>query len=539
MHFTMPNRVTTRARAAATPPPVVSEVKKPTYKPRPTPRGKRCQEKKRRGADGPFPWSKIPSLVRHKAKVPVKVRGDGKEDAAPERASRYMEFVRRGGGHNLVRDDTDDAEYLGQALRSIPLLAEGAERCANAIANGGDRSSNTMTRREQTWINFEGWAMFMLDPDSQWMKQLLLLDKVLYEPGGRGVPALKDFKLTIPVPALFLTAYMHAMSSKPPLLPHKYDHGGNYQHMSTNPKFKGRGMNGRMITGQHMRGLRADIAELEKNLIGKTEVYHTSNKAMEMEHRAKDVKNSAKAYLIDEELPKMYDAVFDENEMNGVPGFGSHLQMYKVWAMLLMHHVLLARRSQLTVYCPLIEDVEFGPPCDESVVPAWVNIIVRRWKGNEAEQKPARTFHIKRNLNDTRFCPVFNLARWLAILAENGVEQGPLFPLTIEGRVSDPLEEMTPGQWGAWIQKVFVRAGGVLASCTTHSIRRSAAQWACRCGANLEQVMRGGLWETLQQLSDYLNEGRMVNYDRVNRVGHDDVENFWKWQATVEFQPTE
>ena len=31
----------------------------------------------------------------------------------------------------------------------------------------------------------------------------------------------------------------------------------------------------------------------------------------------------------------------------------------------------------------------------------------------------------------------------------------------------------------------------------------------------------------------------MVNYDRVNRVGHDDVENFWKWQATVEFQPTE
>ena len=68
---------------------------------------------------------------------------------------------------------------------------------------------------------------------------------------------------------------------------------------------------------------------------------------------------------------------------------------------------------------------------------------------------------IKRNLNDTRFCPVFNLARWLAILAENGVERGPLFPLTIEGRVSDPLEEMTPGQWGAWIQKVFVRAGGV------------------------------------------------------------------------------
>jgi hypothetical protein len=48
--------------------------------------------------------------------------------------------------------------------------------------------------------------------------------------------------------------------------------------------------------------------------------------------------------------------------------------MYKVWAMLLMHHVLLARRSQLTVYCPLIQDVEFGPACGESAVPAYMNI---------------------------------------------------------------------------------------------------------------------------------------------------------------------
>jgi hypothetical protein len=451
-----------------------------------------------------------------------------------------MEFVRRGGGHNLVREDADDAEYLNQALTSCSLLAEGAKRCADAIANGGDRSSNTMIRREGTWANFEGWAIFMMKPDSQWMQQLLTLDKVLYAPGP-GVPAVKDFKLTVPVPACFLSAFFHQMTSTPlPLTSsEKYDHGGNYQFMSENPEFEGRGMNGRMNSGQHLRGLRADIAELEKNLIGKTEAYHASCKAMEMEHRAKDVKYSAKAYLIDKELPKMYDAVFNENEMNGMPGFGSHLQMYKVWAMLLMHHVLLARRSQLTQYCPLIQDVEFGPACGESVVPAYMNITVRRWKGNEDGRKAARTFHIKRNLNDTRFCPVFNLARWLAILAENGVEQGPLFPLTNEGCVSNPLEEMTAGQWGAWIQKVFDRAGGVLESCTTHSIRRSAAQWACRCGANLDQVMRGGLWETLQQLTEYLSEGRMVNYDRVNRVGYDDVENFWKWQATVEFQPTE
>ena len=542
MHFPMPNRVTTRARAAAsTPPPVASKVKKKTYKPykpRPTPRGAKCQEKKLRGTGGPFPWTAIPSLVRYKAKVPVKVRRDGKEVNVPAPASRYMEFVRRGGGHNLVSEGADDAEYLKRALTSSSLLAEGAKRCADAIANGGDRSSNTMIRREGTWATLEGWAMLMLNDDSQWMKQLLTLDKVLYAPGPR-VPALKDFKLTVPVPACFLTTFFHQMSSTPPLLPHKYDHGGEYQFMSENPEFKGRGMNGRMISGSHLRGLRADIAEFEKDLVGTTEAHHASNKAMEMEHRAKDVKNSAKAYLIDKELPKMYDAVFNENEMNGVPGFGSHLQMYKVWAMLLMHHVLLARRSQLTVYCPLIQDVEFGPACGESAVPAYMNITVRRWKGNEDGRKAARTFHIKRNLNDARFCPVFNLARWLAILAENGVEQGPLFPLTNEGRVSDPLEMMTPGQWGAWIQKVFDRAGGVLKMCTSHSIRRSAAQWACRCGAKLDEVMRGGLWETVQQLMTYLNEGRMVNQDRIDECGYDDVENFWKWEGTCQFQPTE
>lgn len=368
------------------------------------------------------------------------------------------------------------------------------------------------------------------------MQQLLLLVKVLYAPGP-GVPPLNEFKISIPVPVLFLSAFFHNMSSTPPPLPHRYDHGGSYQYMSENPAFKGQGMNGRMISGQHLRGLRADIAELEKDLIGKTEAYHNSTKAMEMEHRAKDVKNSAKAYLIDKELPKMYDAVFNQSDMNSVPGFGSHLQMYKVWAMLLMHHVLLARRSQLTKYCPLIEDVEFGPACGESAVPAYMNIIVRRWKGNGKGQQPARTFFIKRNLNDTRFCPVFNLARWLAILSENGAEQGPLFPLTNEGCVSDPLEMMTAGQWGAWIQKVFDRAGGILKMCTSHSIRRSAAQWACRCGAELHDVMRGGLWQTVQQLMAYLKEGKMVNQDRIDESGHDDVENFWKWEATCQFQP--
>ena len=51
-----------------------------------------------------------------------------------------MEFVRRGGGHNLILDDADDAECLGEAMRSDPLLEQGSQRVGNALAKGGDRS---------------------------------------------------------------------------------------------------------------------------------------------------------------------------------------------------------------------------------------------------------------------------------------------------------------------------------------------------------------------------------------------------------------
>ena len=129
---------------------------------------------------------------------------------------------------------------------------------------------------------------------------------------------------------MFVSAFFDRMIETPPLLPHTYDHGGKYQFMSENPKFEGRGMNGRMNSGQHLRGQRADITELEMILLGTTEAGHKGNKAVEMEQRAKDNKNSAKAFLIDDELTKMYRVVFDPGVINGEAGFGSHVQMYKV-----------------------------------------------------------------------------------------------------------------------------------------------------------------------------------------------------------------
>ena len=194
-------------------------------------------------------------------------------------------------------------------------------------------------------------------------------------------------------------------------------------------------------------------------LIGKSDAKHASNMLVEKQKRTQDFKYLSEAYLIDKELPKMYDAVFEPGEMNGVSGFSSHFQMFMVWTMILLSHILIARASQLTRFCLSIDNVEFGPVGDKSGIPSYVYITIHRWKGNEnGKRRAPRKFYIKRNLNISKFCLVYNLARWLVFLAENGVDQGPLFP-DIEvgggGGVKVPLEYMTPSRWEGWLVKVF------------------------------------------------------------------------------------
>ena len=46
-------------------------------------------------------------------------------------------------------------------------------------------------------------------------------------------------------------------------------------------------------------------------LIGRSNARHTSNLMVEKQKRNQDVKYVSEAYLIDKELPKMYDAVSD------------------------------------------------------------------------------------------------------------------------------------------------------------------------------------------------------------------------------------
>jgi hypothetical protein len=44
--------------------------------------------------------------------------------------------------------------------------------------------------------------------------------------------------------------------------------------------------------------------------------------------------------------------------------------------------------------------------------------------------------------------------------------------------------------------------------CTNHSIRRSGAQWAGRCGASEVAIRNAGRWRSMNQMVKYLGQGQ-------------------------------
>ena len=529
-------------RKAPAPSPPKAKGKKPPPKPRPrgSARGKQEQDKLSRGWSKTVPWCEIPELKRVVPTDPCPVNRAGNKVPRAKEVSLYMEFARRGGGRGLVRADAFGAEDLNAALETNALLRGGAAHVAHAVAVGGNLSGKTLHVRETAWRNLECWALMMLPATTPWVGQLRRLEEVLYAPGP-GVETVEKFELTVPVPPLIFAAWQECLLATPPVLPHPLgtfkDVNGNpqaFQFMSTNPTFAGRGVNGRMISGQHMRGMRNHIFQLENMLLGTSDVMDSGLMLAEKKKRSEDKTSSAGPYLVDVELPNMYKAVWEEGKMNGVSGFGSAFQMQKVWTMMLLAHVLFARVTTLTEFCPRIEDIEFGPAAKDSM-PTFFYITIRRWKNNAmGDRWPPCRFKIKRNLNKDMMwcCPVFHVIRWLTYLSENDVEQGPLFPFTVEGTVKFPLEEMKEGQWKGWVHKVFDRVGGLLATCSAHSIRRSGAQWAGRCGADLDAILQGGLWVTYDNLLTYIQEGRLTAKELVAEQGEDPIFKFWVWERT-------
>ena len=159
-----------------------------------------------------------------------------------------------------------------------------------------------------------------------------------------------------------------------------------------------------------------------------------------------------------------------------------------------------------------------------------------KWKRKSNKGKPY-WMKLHRNYLDTRFCIVFHL---LSYLHYYEITEGPIFQYKGD-KMSEP-------QWELMTTTIFKHSGLYVAAHrdedggyhekkgpTNHSIRRSAAQWAGRCGAREVDVRNTGRWKTMEELAKYMAQGAVDKIKAQRKVkGADPLRKIWWWQPTAE-----
>ena len=71
--------------------------------------------------------------------------------------------------------------------------------------------------------------------------------------------------------------------------------------------------------------------------------------------------------------------------------------------------------------------------------------------------------------------------------------------------------------------------------CTNHSIRRSSAQWAGRCGAQEMWVRNNGRWKTMEELAKYMAQGAKIRDESVETAGDevDPIRRIWFYKPVT------
>lgn len=221
--------------------------------------------------------------------------------------------------------------------------------------------------------------------------------------------------------------------------------------------------------------------------------------------------------------------------------------------MLLVSISMMARASCITTYCPRVEDIELPPEAlwDDDGLPQWIELGLFDWKCRRKKNRNKRYgIRLHRNYVNTRFCPVTWL---LTYLHAHGIKSGPIFQKEefVRKEAGDPEsfsrsiptgENMSPDQWTTMTERLFIEAGLYTKAkddrpskgCTNHSIRRSAAQWAGRCGAQELWVRNNGRWKTMEELVKYMGQGAMVRDKAIeaNGGGDDPIRQVW-WYKPV------
>jgi len=254
--------------------------------------------------------------------------------------------------------------------------------------------------------------------------------------------------------------------------------------------------------------------------------------------------------------------------------YTSRLKSLQVKCMYLLQTVLIGRVSDITTFCPKVQDIVFPSTVDKDGIPPLLNIGLRGWKGRKKGNHAKRYgIDVHRNYLDSRVCPVFWLTMWLA---ESRITSGPIFqPLSKDGSSVKPSVEaggdrLTPKQYvnmlnvllekcklyvpghKPWVNVIertsccdackstfkdgvvgnvtWVKASGL----TTHSFRRGAAMWAVRCGATDIDLANNGRWTGFKHMHGYLVDGAYEKHKATtSNDGVDPIFKFWIWQPVT------
>jgi hypothetical protein len=232
----------------------------------------------------------------------------------------------------------------------------------------------------------------------------------------------------------------------------------------------------------------------------------------------------APAFSLDEALPKLFRALFVLNV------FPTWAKKVRVWARLLVMIALIARSSDITDYCPKFETLKFpDDPVDFTPdgIPRYVEVCFTDWKGRpdwSKTQQPNYRIRLYANTKDLRYCPVHWLFKHWSLRKENGdiLESGPI------------LDHVSSAKNMTDLKKLFRAAG--LGDCSSHSIRRSASQWARRCGADIVVIRNMGRWVGYANLFAYIAEAEKISrHKRRCNNGRDPVWDFWMFDTDSQY----
>ena len=173
----------------------------------------------------------------------------------------------------------------------------------------------------------------------------------------------------------------------------------------------------------------------------------------------------------------------------------ANLDKVKFWSLFLVMITVMGRLCCVTTYAPVWEDtIRPTDPgeWDKDGLPAWIEVGWRSWKSRKPANRGQRYgVRLHRNYLDPRFCAVTWLLMWKRM---SGLNEGKLWG------------DVKAANWKSKLLTILRKFMGITKA-TTHSVRRSAAQWAARCGDRGMGIKNAGRWISFNELMKYVDEG--------------------------------